>query len=43
MNKRGIKIYNRKNDRNMRKVTDMFDIAELRTEENELVPLVDSS
>lgn len=43
MNKRGNKICSRKNDRNMHKVTDMFDITELRTEENELVPLVDSS
>lgn len=43
MNKRRNKICNRKSDRKLHKVTDMFDIRELRIEENELVTLGDSS
>lgn len=43
MNKRRYKICNRESDRNLHKVTDMFDISELRIEENESVPLGDSS
>ena len=43
MNETRNKICNRKCDRNPHKVIDMFDIRELREEDNELVTLGDSS